>query len=876
MRPKRILTTSTILAAAAFLGLNSCQKNETEQPEKEVVTYQVNDIEKEPEEKPQIEVQKQPEVQTVVSAPQVTYTYVETSTSENIMPTETVSEPVYTEPQIPDDAKRLNDLMAQLDAAKLALEDAKTPVENIVLNEIQVEEVDENGNIILDDEGNAKTHTEYVEERTVTTKGDVVAAQALVDSLQAEVDALNVPVQPSPQQTPTEEPEVKEEENYKYTITDGNASITGYIGDEPSVEIPETLEDAPVTKINSGAFYNKEIESVVVPDGVEKIGMVAFGNCQNLETVVLPDTVHELNNSTFTNNSSLTDIKMPNDLKLIGQNTFANCTSLQTIVIPESVEMIGMGAFMNCSSLTGIEIPDGVKFVDSMVFANCASLENVKVSSQTSMIGMNAFKGCISLKELSLPSTVTLIDWNAFAGCSNLTDIYFEGTKAEWDAIMIRPGALDGSVTVHFMNEPVASEDDFEFIESSNDIVITKYIGSDTNVSIPETLRDKNISAIGEKAFANNETIESVNILSKALGIGASAFEGCSSLQTVSLPDSVASIGAYAFKDCINLKDLEIPANTSVIEKGAFENCSSLVNVMIPEGVTEIQKDAFKGCSSLNALTLPNSIQTLGDQALNVGKQLEYIYYNGTTDEFLQIKRGQAALRNVHVVCQNQWNDASDFEYTVSGDSIVINKYIGSNDTVYIPYKIEDKMVTSIGNNAFTSTAVKIVVLPNSITSLGSFVFGQCMYLTTVVLPNTISNMAMSTFSQCKSLKTVELPLSITEVPNMTFENCSALTSVIIPEGVKSIGMGAFSNTTSLRNLKLPSTLEKLGFTVFMMSGIRTLTIPISVTRLDNMAFYFAKNLDAIYYEGTKDEWDAISKGMMAVPGDIIIHTNDE
>lgn len=876
MRPKRVLATSTILVAAAFLGLSSCQKNEEDKPEKEVVTYQVNDIEKEPEAKPQMEVQKQPEVQTVAAAPQVTYTYVETPVPENVIPAQTVSEPVYVEPQIPDDAKQLLELMAKLDEAKLALEDAKTPVENIVLNEIQVEEVDENGNIVLDDEGNAKTHTEYVEERTVTTKGDVAAAQALVDSLQAQVDAMNTPVQPSPQAPVSDVPEVKEEENYKYTITDGNASITQYIGEQMAVEIPETLEEAPVKEIYSGAFYNKDVESVVVPDGVEKIGMVAFGNCQNLETVVLPDSVHELYNSVFTNNTSLTDIKMPGDLKAIGQNTFANCSSLETIVIPESVELISAGAFSNCSSLTGIEIPDGVKFVDSMVFANCASLENVKVSSQTSMIGMNAFKGCISLKELSLPSTMTLIDWNAFASCSNLTDIYFQGTKAEWDAIIIRPGALDGSVNVHFMNEPVASESDFEFMESSNDIVITKYIGSDTNVSVPETIRNKNISEIGMNAFAHNETIESVNILSKALGIGASAFEGCSNLQSVSLPDSVQSIGAYAFKDCTCLKDFIVPKNTSVIEEGAFENCSSLVNMMIPEGVTEIQKDAFKGCSSLNALTLPNSIQTLGDNALNVGRQLEYIYYNGTTDEFLQIKRGKAALRNVHVVCQNQWNDASDFEYTVNEDSVVINKYIGSSDTVYIPYKIEDKMVTSIGDNAFASTAVKIVVLPSSITSLGRFVFGQCNYLTTVVLPNTISNMGMSTFAMCMSLKTVELPIGITDLPNMIFDNCRSLTNVTIPEGVRTVGMGAFTNTTALRNLQLPSTLEKIGSGVFQMSGIRTLTIPVSVTRFDNMAFYFAKNLDAIYYEGTKDEWDAISKGMMAVPGDIIIHTNDE
>ncbi|MBP3871858.1 MAG: leucine-rich repeat domain-containing protein [Faecalicoccus sp.] len=853
MRPKRVLATSTILVAAAFLGLNSCQKNEEDKPEKEVVTYQVNDTQKEPEEKPQKEVQKQPEVQTAASEPEVTYTYVAAPLNQDMIPAETVPEPVYTEPQIPDDAKRLLDLMAKLNEAKLALEDAKTPVENIVLNEIQVEEVDEDGNIILDDEGNAKSHTEYVEERTVTTKGDVEAAQALVDSLQAQVDALSTPITPDPEQAQTEIPQVIEEENYKYTVKDDHVVIDQYVGTDTDVVIPEILDEKPVTDINAIAFYDKEVESVV-----------------------MPDTVQTIRNSSFANDSSLKDIQLSDALTTIGQNAFANCTSLETIVIPETVTMVSMGAFNGCLSLTEIEIPDGVAYVDSMTFANCASLENVKVSSQTSTIGMNAFKGCISLTKLSLPSTVTLIDWNAFAGCSNLTDIYFQGTKAEWDAIIVRPGALDASVTVHFMNEPVASEADFEFIESSNDIVITKYIGSDTNVSIPETIRDKNISAIGEGAFAHNETIEQVNILSKALGIGVSAFEGCSNLQSVSLPDSVQSIGAYAFKDCVSLKDFIIPADTSVIEEGAFRNCASLVNIVIPEGVTEIQKDAFKGCSSLNALTLPNSLKKLGSNALNVGKQLEYIYYNGTTDEFLQIKRGKAALRNVHVVCQNQWNDASDFEYTVSGDSVVINKYIGSNDTVYVPYKIEDKMVTSIGNNAFTSTAVKIVVLPNSVTSLGSFVFGRCQSLTTVVLPNTITDMAMSTFSQCKSLKTVELPLSITDVPNMAFENCTSLTNVTIPEGVKTIGMGAFSSTTSLRNLKLPSTLEKFGFTVFMMSGIRTLTIPVSVTRLDNMAFLMARNLDAIYYEGTKAQWDAISKGMNAVPSDIIIHTIDE
>lgn len=875
MNSKRIFITSTVLAAGAFLGFKGCSKTENK-PEQEIVTYAVQDSqkedesEKEPQTKPVVETK--PDVQ-----PSVTYTYVYSEPIVESIPVAAVPvysepEPVQPEPQIPQ-IDELTLLHQQLAIAKAELEDAKALVEVVNLIEVTVEETDEEGNIILDEEGNAKSHIELQEERIITTKGDVETAQARVDEIQSQIDAISATVGTSEPDPVV--PEVDEEENYTYTQRGEGVVITKYIGSDTVVEIPETLEDKPVTDISYGVFQGTEVEEIIVPDSITKIGSPAFASADSLETVTLPEDMITLTNSLFFGDKNLKNVNYSDHLASIGQGAFMNCSSLETIEIPDTVIFIGMGAFSGCSSLNEAVIPEGVTMINGNLFSNCTSLENVQLSSQTNMIGMNAFNNCISLTEVTLPSTVTLIDWNAFANCIKLNDIYFQGTKAQWDSIMVRPGSLPQGTTVHYLNEPVASEGDFEFIETSNGIIITKYIGTDTDVSIPETLRDKTIVALDENAFAGNSTVENVTVLSKAVSIGASCFEGCSNLRSISLPETIETIGLNAFKDCVALKDFVMPDHTNVIEDHAFENCSSLVKMVIKEGVTKVGDYALYGCSSLNALTLPNSMESLGEHSIDVGKQLQYVYYNGTTDEFLEIERGVGALRNVRIVCQNQWNDASDFEYTINGESVTITKYIGESDTVYIPNKIEGKLVTMIGDRAFMDSTVKIVVMPYSVTSLGMNAFNSCRYLSTIVLPNTITAMGMNTFATCSSLRTVELPLSIKEIPFNCFSDCELLKNVYIPEGVKLLGLMCFNNTSSLTELKLPSTVEQIAFSAFQVSGIQTINIPVSVKRIDNFAFAHTENLTDIYYEGTAEQWSKITLGMRAIPTNVTIHTID-
>ena len=105
-------------------------------------------------------------------------------------------------------------------------------------------------------------------------------------------------------------------------------------------------------------------------------------------------------------------------------------------------------------------------------------------------------------------------------------------------------------------------------------ITITSYHGSDTSVTIPDTIDGKSVTSIGNEAFYK-----------------------CTSLTSVTIPDSVTSIGAFAFEDCTSLTSVTIPDSVTSIGYCAFYWCSSLTSVTIPDSVTSIGIYAFRRCT---------------------------------------------------------------------------------------------------------------------------------------------------------------------------------------------------------------------------------------------------------------------------------------
>ena len=162
---------------------------------------------------------------------------------------------------------------------------------------------------------------------------------------------------------------------------------------------------------------------IVIPEGMEKIGVWTFRKCSGLTSITIPNSVTSIGEGAFSVCSGLTSITIPDSVTSIGDSAFQGCRSLTSITIPDSVTSIGEGAFYGCSSLTSITIPDSVTSIGDIVFYNCIGLKSITIPDNVTSIGDRAFYNCIGLKSITIPDSVTSIGWNAFYGCSSLTSI---------------------------------------------------------------------------------------------------------------------------------------------------------------------------------------------------------------------------------------------------------------------------------------------------------------------------------------------------------------------------------------------------------------------------------------------------------------------
>lgn len=166
--------------------------------------------------------------------------------------------------------------------------------------------------------------------------------------------------------TLTTDAATQSETEFLYKIIDNEyVRITrlDYTDDFKHIVIPDTIEGYPVKVIGEEAFcIQTYMESIVIPDSVERIERCAFQGCYNLKTITLPK-----------------------NLKMIEGYTFENCRSLKTVIFNENLEEIHAFAFRG-SGITSAVLPDGLKLINLQAFKNCPDLNLVRIpESVTSM-----------------------------------------------------------------------------------------------------------------------------------------------------------------------------------------------------------------------------------------------------------------------------------------------------------------------------------------------------------------------------------------------------------------------------------------------------------------------------------------------------------
>ena len=208
-----------------------------------------------------------------------------------------------------------------------------------------------------------------------------------------------------------------------------------------------------VTDIRGSAFIScKALTNITIPNGVATIAGYTFCGCENLETITIPSSVTSIGENAFYGCNNLTFVKVPvTDYSAFCENKTLDCIcneigkpvqlinnndEITEYVLPEGVTSIGSSAFRNCTGLTSVTIANSVTTIDNWAFSDCENLQNVTIPNSVTSIGEGAFQGCKAfILGITIPTSVTSIGANAFQNCSNLKDIYFDATKAEWDAV---------------------------------------------------------------------------------------------------------------------------------------------------------------------------------------------------------------------------------------------------------------------------------------------------------------------------------------------------------------------------------------------------------------------------------------------------------
>lgn len=192
----------------------------------------------------------------------------------------------------------------------------------------------------------------------------------------------------------------------------------------------------------------------------------------------------------------------------------------------------------------------------------------------------------------------------------------------------------------------------------------------------------------------------------------------------------------------------------------------------------------------------------------------------------------------------------AQLSFTTNSGAITITGY-DTNDgfDVIIPAATNGYPVTAIGSGALEYCSLTSVVIPNSVTSIGSDAFMACSSLTNITVAANNSSYCsvdgvLFDVSQANLIQfpsglsgTYSIPNTVTNIGSGAFGYCGSLTSVVIPNSVTRIGSSAFSVCANLTSATIPNSVTSIGDFAFAFSGLTNVLIGSGVTNIDGNAF---------------------------------------
>ncbi len=530
--------------------------------------------------------------------------------------------------------------------------------------------------------------------------------------------------------------------------TDGTLILSG----TGAVAAYENRKDTPWRD------YNYQILQLEVQKGITSVSGLC--SCYKLREVSLPEGLISIGKLTFMDCWELQEIRLPKSLKTLGEGTFASCFALTEIELPEGLKTVGEGFLYHCISLTSVVIPASVTEMGDRPFSGDWALKTVEIKGNVPRLSNYSFHECDALQEVLITGSVGTIGDDAFKELDSL------------ERVQIASGLKTIGKRAFWLCDNL------------------------TTVSLPD-----GVTSIGKEAFKECSSLTTINLPNSITTIGANAFNGTKLTGPLNIPSSLVSLGDNAFHGCSGLTGtLVFPAAMENISTNVFAGCSGIEEIILPRGVLTIGAGAFNNCSGVQRLWLTNSIQSIGANAFNGMKNLKKVYFSGTilewetgiqwADKGYQI--GVAITTNEEIASGScgealTWSLNAAGDLTVSGTGDMAD--FAATGAPWAEYRDQIKLVilgqgvTSIGSSAFQDCKnLETVSLPGSLTALGKAAFLRCGELTNVKLPASLKSVGEDCFTGCEKL----VLLDLTGVPDEIMELRTSLEgAVTLPAGVK-------------------------------------------------------------------------------------------
>lgn len=447
---------------------------------------------------------------------------------------------------------------------------------------------------------------------------------------------------------------------------------------------------------------------------------------------------------------------------------------------------------------------------------------------------------------------------------------------------------------------------DYEYQTDDQGILLGRYTGKETSVEIPDTIKGKSVisltgtfssndeltdvvvpdgvTEIGEDTFKDCGKLKKVILPDSLVTIGKGAFQGCSGLTEITIPDHVTTIDKNAFQGCSGLDAVAVPGKVAEIGEGAFDACTGLKKLRISDGTAQIGEDAFLGCESLTDLTVPDSVTVIRRGAFENCSALASLQLpeNAITIESSAFA-GCTALTKMSFLAAMTENidvnafdgsttvEVTDYRYTMQGEEVFLESYLGNSSDVVLPAKLFGKTVTKIedyafnskksvravtisqgvteiGKSAFGSSGLESIEIPDPVTAIGEWAFSDCKDLSDVKISGSVKEIGSYAFHGCSGLKNIQLSNGITTIGQSAFWDCTSLTKVEMPDSITSMGESAFWNCNHMKEVVFPANIKIIPkFAFDKCQSLTSVTIPDHVEEIGSLAFYSCTKLKKAY-----------------------------